>query len=750
MFADMPRSKRAEPTSSSRAAFTESGMPFGIGAQKPRHYLEMAKVIWENRDALPYAYRVLSEGVCDGCALGTSGLRDWTLSGTHLCLSRLRLLRLNTMSALDPQPLGDVATLCKLSGKRLRELGRLSHPLRRRRGDRGFERVSWDDALADIGARLRARDPDRLACYMTARGITNEVYFATQKALRYLDCPNIDNAARLCHSPSTAAMKRVLGVSASTCSYKDWYGTGLVVLFGSNPANDQPVAMKYLLEAKRLGTRVLVVNPYREPGLARYWVPSSPESALFGSKIADRFFQLAPAGDQAFVYAVQQLIIDRHAEDRAFIREHTHGWDAYRAHIKRFPLATLIARSGASREDVIGFADELTGAKSAVFVWSMGLTQHATGTQTVEALLCLALSLGFVGRERTGLMPIRGHSGVQGGAEMGAYATAFPGGLPIDEANADRLEQRWGFRPPVRTGLDAAAILARASTGELDALYAIGGNFMDTMPDPISVERAIARIPLRIHQDIVLNSSMLVAPADTVYLLPAKTRYEHEGGVTQTTTERRVVFSPFIAGHEIGEARDEWRIPIDIARATRPERAHLLDYADTAAIREDIARCVENYQGIQQLKAAGDNFQWGGPRLCENGQFPLPDARARFVISEPPDARVARGRFRLTTRRGTQWNSLVQSERDGLTGADRDHVLISAQDMATLGIRPGARIRLTSPSGSVVGRAFVADVLPGHVQMHWPEANPLIARGVVDPGGLVPDYNALVSIEAPP
>jgi molybdopterin-dependent oxidoreductase alpha subunit len=523
MFGNMSNSKRPTRRRPERMA-DESRMPFGIGAQKPHHYLAMAKVVWENRDALPYAYRVLSEGVCDGCALGTTGLHDWTLSGTHLCLTRLRLLRLNTMPALDQTLLGDVAGLAKLSGKRLRELGRLSHPLRRRRGERGFERVSWDAALADIAMRLRAADPDRLACYMTARGITNEVYFATQKALRYLGCPHIDNAARLCHSPSTAAMKRVLGVSASTCSYKDWYGTDRVVLFGSNPANDQPVAMKYLLEAKRLGTRVLVVNPYREPGLARYWVPSSAESAVFGSKITDRFFQLAPAGDQAFLYAVQQLIIDRHAEDRTFIREHTVGWDTYRAHVKSFPLDGLIAHSGASREDVIAFADELTTAKSAVFVWSMGLTQHATGTQTVEALLCLALSLGFVGRERTGLMPIRGHSGVQGGAEMGAYANAFPGGLTIDDSNADALEKRWGFRPPSRIGLDADAMLRRASADRLDALYVIGGNFIDTMPDPHAVERALGRIPLRIHQDIILNSSMLVEPNDTVYILPAKTR----------------------------------------------------------------------------------------------------------------------------------------------------------------------------------------------------------------------------------
>src|SRR5690606_10818841 len=170
---------------------------------------------------------------CDGCALGTSGLRDWTLDGTHLCLIRLNLLELNTMGALDVDALADVSRLPRRA-KELRELGRIPVPLRRRAGEPGFTPVSWDEALTEIGGRLRASDPDRIACYMTSRGITNEVYYTAQKAWRLLGSPHIDNAARLCHSPSTAAMKQVLGVGASTCSYRDWYGTDVIVFFGSN------------------------------------------------------------------------------------------------------------------------------------------------------------------------------------------------------------------------------------------------------------------------------------------------------------------------------------------------------------------------------------------------------------------------------------------------------------------------------------------------------------------------------------
>ncbi len=722
-------------------------LPFGIGRQKPKHYREMLGVIWNNRGHLGYALRVLRRGVCDGCALGTSGLRDFTMNGVHLCLVRLNLLRLNTMDALDPGALADVAALRELRPRELLALGRLPYPMRRRRGEAGFTRISWQQALTEIGAQLGQSDPDRVACYLTSRGLTNEVYFAAQKAWRALGSPHIDNAARLCHSPSTAAMKRVLGVAASTCSYRDWYGSDLVIFLGSNPANDQPVALKYLAEAKRLGTRVLTVNTLREPGMERYFIPSNAGSALTGSAITDRFYLLSAGGDQAFLYAVQKLLIARSAIDRDFIAAHTTGFEAYAAFLERLPLDELVARAGSSRGDVEDFAARLAAAKSAVLVWSMGLTQHAFGTNTIEALCCLALSRGFVGRPRCGLMPIRGHSGVQGGAEMGAYANVFPGGQPIDDTRADALQRLWGFRPPARRGMDASSMLEAALAGRLQALYAIGGNFIDTLPQPLDVRRALERVPLRVHQDIVLSTAMLVEPQDNVYLLPAKTRYEHEGGVTETTTERRVIFSPHVPGHEVGEAREEWRIASELVQAARPELRELIDYEDAAAIRRDIAACIESYRGIERLAKQGDQLQWGGERLCEDGRFPLPEGRACFVFSEPHDARLPPGRFHLSTRRGKQFNSMVQAEIDQLTGAARDHLFMNVQDMQQLGLAQDQAVTVRSAHGALVARAFAAELTRGNVQLHWPEANVLIAAGVRDPGGLVPDYNAVVEIE---
>jgi molybdopterin-dependent oxidoreductase alpha subunit len=732
-----------------------SWAPFGVGQRKPHHFRDMARIAWTNRDNLGYAWRVLTRGVCDGCALGTSGLSDWTIDGVHLCMVRLELLRLNTMGALDPGRLADAAALGRLSGRALRELGRLPVPLRRRRGERGFTRVGWDELWIDVGARWRAFDPRRTAMYVTSRGVTNEVYYTAQKVMRWLGSNNVDNSARLCHSPSTSGLKTALGVAATTCSYTDWYDADLIVFLGSNPANDQPVALKYLAEARRRGARVAVVNALREPGMERYWIPSDAESALFGTRMTDRFSLVRVGGDLAFLNAVQKVLIARGAVAREFIEAATVGYEALVRALDSQPLDALLALCGLPLAEIEAFAEEVAAADRAVFVWSMGITQHAHGGDTVRAIVNLGLLREAVGRPGTGMMPIRGHSGVQGGAEMGAYATAFPGGVPVDADSAAHLSRAWGFAVPSEPGLTTPEWLDAAATGGLDGLYCIGGNFLATMPDPDAVAAALARIPLRIHSDIVLTSQMLVEPADTAYLLPARTRYEQQGGGTETTTERRVIYSPHIPGHDVGEATSEWELLAAFGRAVKPAGFDALGLGSGEAIRRDIAATVPAYAQIAELARQGDQFQWGGPHLCAGRRFPTDDGRAHFQPVSPPGLAAPSGNsapdaeetFVLATRRGKQFKSMVQAELDPLTGAERDHVYVARQDAARLGLQTGDPVLLRSATGTYRGRAFVADLAPGTLQGHWPEVNVLIAGGVVEPSGGVPDYNARVTLE---
>ncbi|HKF57274.1 MAG TPA: molybdopterin dinucleotide binding domain-containing protein, partial [Blastocatellia bacterium] len=368
--------------------------------------------------------------------------------------------------------------------------------------------------------------------------------------------------------------------------------------------------------------------------------------------------------------------------------------------------------------------------------------------------------------------------------------------------------------------------------------------------------QALEQIPLRVHQDIILNQQMLVEPRDLVLLLPARTRYEQPGGGTETTTERRILFSPEIPGRRIGESRAEWEIFTMLAQAVNPQAAapvptltpagspvdstptpvsrpgpqrgllstaldHPFQFQDADAIRREIAAAVPAYEGIQNLTKTGDQIQWGGPRLCENigpagnstQSFPTADGRARFSLIEiatddaaqgmfssnprltddhradashrtlaespidstgpspslrtpaefpidstgpSPSLRTPAGSpiegtrpnvvFRLSTRRGKQFNSMIQRDRDPLTGARRDDVLMNPEDAASLGVEDGDSLLLRSDAGEFRGRCRIAPITNGNVQAHWPEANPLIKGGLCDPECGIPDYNTLVHI----
>jgi molybdopterin-dependent oxidoreductase alpha subunit len=721
--------------------------PNGMGLQKPKHYREMAKAAWANRAHPKYALDVLTKGVCDGCALGVAGLHDWTIDGIHLCTTRLQLLELNTADALDPLVLSDAGALAKHRSSDLRRLGRLAYPARRRRGDAGFRRISWDEALDALAGALRAADPARVGLYLTSRGMTNETYYVAGKAARAMGVASIDSAARVCHAPSTVGLKESIGVAAATCSLQDVIESDLVVLWGTNPANNQPVFMKYLYLAKQRGCRVVVVNPYLEPGLDRYWVPSNLESALFGTKVCDLHLPVRPGGDVALANALLQRLIARGAVDEEFIADHTTGWDDVLARLDAQDPEELLTLAGVTDAELEAFAELYAGAERAILVWSMGITQHRDAVDGVRAIVNVALARGNVGRDGAGLMPIRGHSGVQGGAEMGAYATALPGGAPVDAEHAARLSALWGFPVPDAPGLTAPEIVLAAGRGDLDVLWTSGGNLLEVLPDPVAVEAALTRVPLRVHQDLVVTSQMLVE-GDDVILLPVATRYEQEGGGTETTTERRVIFSPEIP-RQVGEARSEWRLFADVAARVRPELRAAFAWPTNRALRAEIGAVVPAYAGIERLAATGDQVQWGGRHLCAGGEFPRADGRGAFTPLSPAAPDLPDGRFTVATRRGKQFNSMVHAETDPLTGALRDAVYIDEADARDLGAGDGALVRLTSATGTFEGHLKVVRLPARSLQVHWPEGNVLIGGGasILEPRSKVPDYNAIVTVE---
>ncbi len=688
-------------------------------------YIDTFRAMWKSKNQLGFAWRILNDGVCDGCALGSYGMKDWTISGIHLCWIRLNLLHLNTMPPLDSKILQDITPFKNKTERPLRHLGRLAEPMIRRKGDKGFTPISWQQALELIAERIKnIEDKKRLAFYMTSRGAVNESYYVAQKVMRFLGTNNIDNSARICHAPSTVALKQAIGYAASTCSYKDWIGSDLLVFIGCNPANNNPVAMKYIEEAKKKGAKIVVINPVKEPGMEKFWQPSSISTAIFGKKIMDNFFQIKAGGDIAFLNGVLKYMIVNDWVDKDFIQKHGAGWEETVTTLEQQDFATLEQQSGSSKEAMLELAKIYAEAKTAIFFWSMGITMHSYGVENIRAIANLALSRGMIGKPNTGMVALRGQSSVQGGAEMGAVPNQFPGGIPINEEQARKFSEHWKFEVPNEKGQIVTDMIRAAHKGELDVFYLIGSNLFGVLPDTNFVIKALENVPLRVHHDLVLNPQMLVEPKDTVLLLPATTRYEMAGGNTETSTERRIIFNPEIPGRRIPEAKDEWRVLTEIAKLVDPEQADKVQFASTAEIRAEISKIIPAYQGVDKMNSKGDQKQWGGERLGENYQFKTSDGKAHFAaLTSPELPSLAPDEFYLLTRRGKQFNSIVFADDDMFTGLKRHEVFISDADLIRLNLKSGDKISLHSKQGKWNGTVKKYHLPVGTLLMSWPEAN---------------------------
>jgi molybdopterin-dependent oxidoreductase alpha subunit len=611
-------------------------VPFGwIGQTKPHHYREILGVIWKNRKELPYAWSILNHGICDSCSLGPNGLRDNLLDGVHLCTTRLKWLKINTMPAIDLSALGDVGRLRRMGTDQLLSLGRLPYPMMRRKGQRGFLRVSWEEALDVVSKSIRKTTPHELAFAATSRGLTNEVYYVFQKLARVLGTNSIDLCARPGRADSVSGLKATLGYGAATSSLDDLIGTDLLVVFGSDVADNHPVMIKYMRQAKRSGARIFVINSSRDRLDGH--LPASVISAGAGAKLIDNLFQLRSGGNIAFINGALKFLILTDRIDRSFIEHQTIGFSDLAATLDKQTWDMLEQRSGASREEMQRFTEAYGQARSAVFVYGMHLVQDECGADNVKAIVNLTLARGMLGREKCGIMPIREHSGVQGGGECGSEPDKFAGGFSINSDTARRFSNLWHHPVPSKPGLNVRGMIEAAHRGGIKFLYSLGANLLETMPDPKFADEALAKVFVRIHQDIVLNTSMFIEPAETVVLLPGQTRYEQRTGGTSTSTERRIRFTPEIPGHSVGETLPDWEIPALIGRTAMSNGDRLFPFNDTQAIREEMSRVMPMYQGIEKLSKEGDQLQWGGRQLYRDGFTTMPNNRALFTVLVSPD-----------------------------------------------------------------------------------------------------------------
>ncbi len=709
-------------------------------------FLEMGRDAVKHGVAGARTLRTLLQGgaVCTGCSLGMCGSED-ELGAFHLCYQGLRRLNEAFYPDLPDQRLADVDSLRQATNKDLTQMGRVTFPLLRRRGDRGFLPVNWGTALDVVADAIVATTPERLGFYMSGRS-SNESIYVTQLFARLLGSNNVDNCSRLCHAPSANGLLAAFGAGSGTSSLEDVHEADLIFLIGTNTPGQHPRLLKNLAEARQAGADIICINPIVERGLLKYAIPSDAKSALVGSDIASDWLQVKPGGDTAIFYAIVKTLLEEDAIDRAFLDEHTDGWDAFAELVQFTTWPDLEERTGVSAERLREIGRRYARSSKTLTLYCMGITHHTFASETVKALANMMLARGMVGRPGTGVIPIRGHSNVQGAGEM----LMVPA---LADAMCERLEERYGTPMPRTEGRTLSEMIWAAHDGALDVLYMVGGNLADAAPDTNYTRAALERVPLLVSQTIHLNRTHLL-DCERMLILPAQPRHEQEGGGTVVSNWRHVRYSPQLLEAR-GQSWAEWRIVTALAqklaeRGHRSDALGRLQFDSVPAIQEEIAAVLPKYERIRTLKPK-ETFQLGGRTLHVNGEFATENGRARVHPVALPDNLWPDDAFMMiTVRADGQFNTEVTHDSDRLREVPhRRVVLMNGDDARRLRLKNGKPVRITSDVGEIIMACHVIDIAPGVVGMYFPEANVLVPWTGVDTATKTPNFKGTVVRLAP-
>jgi molybdopterin-dependent oxidoreductase alpha subunit len=717
----------------------------GGGFAALRYSLAKAR---ESGGMLELGRRLSTRNACKTCAVGMGGqqggMRNEAGSFPEVCKKSVQA------QAADQQPPiaeaflreHDVATLERWTSRQLEHAGRLGFPMLWREGDRHLRRIGWDEALAVAAAALRATTPDRTFFYASGRS-SNEAGFLLQSFARAYGTNNVNNCSFYCHQASTVTLADAIGSSTATVVLDDLALADCVVVIGANPASNHPRLITQLVALRRRGGSVIVVNPYRETGLLRFRVPSDWRSMMFGSEVADLYLQPNVGSDVALLLLLLRGVIERGGVDEAFVRAHVDGWEAVRTHATAQDPDALLAACGVPQAQVDAAVSRLVGARRGIVAWSMGITQHANGADNVQAIVNLALTRGWVGRPGGGLLPIRGHSNVQGVGSVGV--------LPAVKAEfAKRLSALYGMSLPESPGLHTIASVAAAADGRIDTALLLGGNLFSATPDRAWTRAALQRIGTTIYVSTKLNESHVHGRGRTHLVLPALARDEERQCTTQESMFNYVRLSDGGAPPASNEMRSEVEILTAIAGAVLPSGP--IDWrglTDHAAIRAAIAAVVPGYAELGAIDRTRTEFQVGG-RTYHEARFGTPDGRARMRPTPPPTHGPAAGEFRLTTLRSEgQFNTVVYEEEDLYRGNERrDVVMMNADDAARLGLAKDARVRVENAVGAMEVLVRLAPLPPGNLAMYYPEANVLVPR-TIDPRSGTPAFKSTTARVVP-
>lgn len=578
------------------------------------------------------------------------------------------------------------------------------HPMIRRNGE--WKQVTWDEVIQFIADALQKtmaqHGPDSIGVLSSSRG-TNEENFVAQKFARVvLGTNNIDCCARVCHSPTAAAMKMTLGTGAATNALDDLEKARTIIVCGANPTEGHPVTGARIKEATLRGANLIIVDP-REIEL---------------SKFATHHLQLRPGTNVVVFNAMAATIMEEGLVDAAFIRERLTEYDQFGEFIKQFLPEKVEDLCGVPAQTIREAARVYATQKPSLSCHGLGMTEHVQGTEGIMAMINLALITGNIGQPGCGVNPLRGQNNVQGAPHMGSEPKLLTGYVPLDQAR-EQFESAWQVPLPTTKGLNMMEMLDAAAAGKFKVLWAIGYDIVLTNPNAHQTRRAMQNLDLVIVQDIFLNQT---AEEFGDVFLPAASSFEKDG--TFMNGERRIQ-RVHKAVEPQGEARSDWEIVCDVARAMG--QGQHFAYHTAEDIWNEIRSLWDQARGMTYVRLDQRGLQWPcyteddpGTEIMHAQEFshgkttPL----RRIEYTPAPELTDADFPFVLTSGRNLyHYNAATQTFRTANAGLHRtDFLDVSPADAKRLKLRPGETVRIRSRHGEATIPIHIRDsVKPGEL-----------------------------------
>ena len=718
----------------------------GGGWPAIRYALRMAK---QSGGIIKFYQALKTRNTCKTCALGMGGQRGGMVDERgrfpEICKKSMQAMAADMQPAIDDEFFAhhSLSDLAGWSPRNLESLGRLTTPLIAREGDDRYRPTTWDDALDRCAAALKVAPPEQAFFYASGRS-SNEAGFLLQLFARLYGTNHVNNCSYYCHQASGVGLTSSIGSGTATITLDDIDKCDTFFLIGGNPASNHPRLMRQLMELRRRGGSVIVINPLRETGLVRFSVPSDLRSLLISSEIASEYVQPHIGGDRALLCGIAKRIIETGDADEGFVRDCTEGRAAFGEFVDGLSWPEIVESSGVDQPTIARIADVYAKSQRTIFSWTMGITHHIGGADNVRAIVNLALLRGMVARPGAGLMPIRGHSNVQGIGSVGVTPA-------LKKAIFERLETHFGVRLPTSKGLDTLGCIDAMADGKMRAGWCLGGNLFGATPDPEWVRSAFKRLDSLVYLSTTLNTGHVHGRAKETIILPVLARDEEPEATTQES-----MFS-FVRLSDGGPARHD---------GPRSEVAVIAEVAgrvlgaggpiDWSAIkrhqtiRQAIDAVVPGYEKIAAIDETKQEFHVEG-RTIHTLEFPTPTGRAAFKVTPLPKLERTSATLQLMTIRSEgQFNTVVYEEGDLYRHQERrDVILMSAADIKRLNLHIDQRVTVRSGHRSmphILVREF--NIRPGNAAMYYPEANILVPRDA-DPETKTPAFKSVpVTIEA--